>query len=63
MDQQTTQRALARIIYDECFHPGEERGDGYPMPPFDEAETDELGAYDWAMSAARKVMEALAHGR
>jgi hypothetical protein len=47
-------RDIAEIIYNAIYLPGSEWEDP-PMPPFDEAEREDLGGYERAMKAALLV--------
>jgi len=47
-------RELARIIYDTIFLPGQEVQD-VVIPPFEEAEAENLGGYERAVVAALAV--------
>lgn len=54
-------QVIARIIYEQVFLPGQEDSDREPMPTFDVAREEEIGAYAralaaaWALAAANAV--------
>lgn len=47
---------IARIIYNEIYLPGTEDSEGWIMPPFEEAQSEEYGGYLRAVRAALSVV-------
>lgn len=55
------EREAAKLIYDTIYLPGEEV-DGDIMPPFSEAEEEEMGGYLRAVEAARLLLWQIRRG-
>lgn len=49
-------RECAKAIYTAIYQPGIPDGDGEVMPTFEQAEEQDIGAYERAMTAAGAVL-------